>query len=295
MLTTTFWGTRGSIASPGPETVRYGGNTACVEVRAGDHVLIFDAGTGIRPLGVSLLKEFEDRQLTVHLFISHTHWDHIQGFPFFVPAYRPTTTINVYGAPGQGKSLEKVLRGQMEADYFPVGLGDLAATIDVHEFRGQPIDIGDVRVDAAYINHPAMNLAYRVTAENRRIVYATDHEPYAHTLDHVAHRGEDGRHFGERLDKALIEFSTGADLYIGDAQYTDEEYAARIGWGHSPLSATVDLALAASVRTLAMFHHDPMHADDVVEEMERTARRLVAARGGTMECFAAAERQTVIV
>jgi phosphoribosyl 1,2-cyclic phosphodiesterase len=291
----TFWGTRGSIASPGPDTVRYGGNTSCVEVRAGGQILIFDAGTGLRALGLSLLKDFGDEPLTVHLFISHTHWDHIQGFPFFVPAYRPNTTVHVYGAPGQGKSLEKVLRGQMEADYFPVGLADLAATIDVHEFRAQPFDIGDVRVDATYVNHPAMNLAYRVTFGGRRVVYATDHEPYAKTLDHVAGKGEDGRVFGERLDKDLVAFGTGADLYIGDAQYTDEEYPGRIGWGHSPLSHTVDLALAARVRTLALFHHDPMHSDDVVAGMERLAREMIAARGGTMECFAAAEGQSLTV
>jgi len=210
----TFWGTRGSIASPGPDTVRYGGNTSCVEVRAGDHVLVFDAGTGLRPLGVSLLKDCKDPPLTVHLFISHTHWDHIQGFPFFMPAYRQGTQIHIYGAPGQGKSLEKMLRGQMEADYFPVALGDLAAGIDVHEFRAQGFEIGDVRVDALYLNHPPMNLAYRVAFGGRRLIYATDHEPYAKTLDHLGQRGDEGRAFGERLDRDLIEFVTGADLYM---------------------------------------------------------------------------------
>jgi phosphoribosyl 1,2-cyclic phosphodiesterase len=289
----TFWGTRGSIASPGPDTVRYGGNTSCVDVRAGGHVLVFDAGTGLRPLGLALAEAFNERPLTIHLFISHTHWDHIQGFPFFVPAYKPETTIHVYGAPGQGRSLEKILRGQMEADYFPVGLGDLAAAIDVHEFRGSPFDIGDVRVDATYLNHPAMNLAYRVTSGGRRLVYATDHEPYAKTLDHVAGRGEEGRAFGERLDQELIEFAMGADLYIADAQYTDEEYPSRIGWGHSPLSATVELAVSARVKSLALFHHDPMHGDDVVARMERTARDVIAERGATIHCFAAAEGQSL--
>jgi phosphoribosyl 1,2-cyclic phosphodiesterase len=289
----TFWGTRGSIPSPGPDTVRYGGNTSCVDVRAGGHVLVFDAGTGLRPLGLALAQDFKDRPLTVHLFISHTHWDHIQGFPFFVPAYRPETTIHVYGAPGQGRSLEKILRGQMEADYFPVGLGDLAATIDVHEFRATPFDIGDIRVDATYLNHPAMNLAYRVTSGGRRLVYATDHEPYAKTLDHVAGRGEEGRAFGERLDQELMEFAMGADLYIADAQYTDEEYPSRVGWGHSPLSATVELAVNARVKSLALFHHDPMHGDDVVTRMERTARDVIAARGATIHCFAAAEGQSL--
>ena len=292
-MNVTFWGTRGSIPSPGPDTVRYGGNTSCVEVRADGHVLIFDAGTGIRSLGLALAREFKGQPLTVHLFISHTHWDHIQGFPFFVPAYTPDTTIHVYGAPGQGQSFEKVLRGQMEADYFPVGLYDMTATIDVHEFRAAPFEIGSVRVDAAHVNHPAMNLAYRVTCDGRRLVYATDVEPYANTLDHVAGRGADGRMFGEKLDRELVEFVAGADLHIADAQYTDDEYPAKVGWGHSALSATVDLAVAARVKSLALFHHDPMHADDVVAAMEHTARESIAARGAEIQCFAAAEGQSL--
>jgi phosphoribosyl 1,2-cyclic phosphodiesterase len=289
----TFWGTRGSIPSPGPDTLHYGGNTACVDVRAGGHLLVFDAGTGLRPLGVAMARDFKARALTVHLFISHTHWDHIQGFPFFLPAYRRENTIHVYGAPGQGRSLEKVLRGQMEDDYFPVGLGDLAATIDVHEYRGSPFDIGDLRVDAIYVNHPAMTLAYRVTCEGRRLVYATDHEPYAKTLAHVAGRGVEDRAYGERLDQRLVEFAMGADLYIGDAQYTDDEYPARIGWGHSPVTATVELALAARAKALALFHHDPMHGDDVIARLERAGREVVAAHGASMHCFAAAEGQSL--
>ena len=291
----TFWGTRGSIPSPGPDTVRYGGNTSCVDVRADGHVLIFDAGTGIRSLGLALEREFKDQPLTVHLFISHTHWDHIQGFPFFVPAYRPDTMIHVYGAPGQGQSLEKVLRGQMEADYFPVGLCDLAATVDVHEFRASPFVIGNVRVDAAHVNHPAMNLAYRVTGEGRQVVYATDLEPYAKTLDHLAGRGDEGRVFGEKLDRELVEFASGADLHIADAQYTDEEYPSKVGWGHSSLSAAVNLAVAARVKSLALFHHDPVHSDHVVATMEQTARDMIAAQGADIHCFAAAEGQSVML
>jgi phosphoribosyl 1,2-cyclic phosphodiesterase len=285
----TFWGTRGSIAAPGPETARYGGNTACVEVRADRHILILDAGTGIRPLGLALAREFSGRPLTVHLFITHTHWDHIQGFPFFVPVFARDTTIRVYGAPGQGRSLEKVLRGQMESDYFPVGLGDLAATIDVQEFRGTDIEIGDVTVAATYLNHPGMNLAYRVSHAGRRLVYATDHEPYAQTLDRLAGRGDEGRVFGERLDAGVVAFAHEADLLIADAQYTDEEYTRRIGWGHSPLSATVALATAARVKALALYHHDPLHADDVVAEMERLACAMIAAGGAAIRCFAAAD------
>jgi phosphoribosyl 1,2-cyclic phosphodiesterase len=289
----TFWGTRGSIPAPGPDTTRYGGNTACLEVRAGGHVLIFDAGTGIRPLGLALMREFAGRRLTAHLFISHTHWDHIQGFPFFAPAQTAGMTIHVYGAPGQGRSLEKLLRGQMEADYFPQDLGDLAATIDIHEVRGRDIEIDDVRVASTYLNHPGMTLGYRVTAGGRRFVYATDHEPYTETLDHVGGRAAEGRVYGARLDDTLVAFAAGADLHVADAQFTDDEYADRTGWGHSSLSAAIGLGLAAQVKALALFHHDPMHGDDVIEAMERAARAAIAARGASMECFAAAEGRSV--
>jgi phosphoribosyl 1,2-cyclic phosphodiesterase len=294
-LGVTFWGTRGSIAAPGPATTVYGGNTSCVEVRAGEDILIFDAGTGIRELGLALIKEFHNRPLTVHLFISHTHRDHIQGFPFFMPAYMPGTTVQLYGAPGPGRSLEKLLAGQMNPDYFPVALGDMAAKIQMHEFQGTSFQIGNTTVAATYLNHPGMTLGYRVTTGGKTIVYATDNEQYRATLEHVGQRAEAGRQFGQHLDEAFVSFVSGADLYIGEAQYTDEEYRERIGWGHSPLSATVEVALKANVKSLALFHHDPMHSDDVVAAMEAEARRLVTSRGGTLHCFAAREGQKLEV
>jgi phosphoribosyl 1,2-cyclic phosphodiesterase len=288
-----FWGTRGSIATPGPQTLGYGGNTSCVEVRAGDQILIFDAGTGIRELGVALMHEAQAAPLTLHLFISHTHWDHIQGLPFFLPAYQANATIHVYGSPGQGRSLEKVLRGQMDADYFPVALGDMASTMRVHEYRAASWQLGDVAIDAMYLNHPGMNLGYRVRHGGKTLIYATDHEPYRHTLDQVARRAEAGREFGGRLDEEFVRFVAGADLYIGEAQYTDEEYTAKVGWGHSSLSATVEVALKAQVRRLALFHHDPMHADDVITAMVEVAQRLIAAQLSPLQCFAAREGQIV--
>ncbi len=290
-----FWGTRGSIATPGSLTLGYGGNTSCVEVRAGKAVLIFDAGTGIRELGLSLVEEAKGTPLTLHLFISHTHWDHIQGFPFFVPAYLPSTTLHVYGSPGQGRSLEKILRGQMDADYFPVALGDLSSNMRVHEFRGGEFAIGDTAISAMYLNHPGMNLGYRIVHGGKTVVYATDNEPYRYTLDHLARRAEAGREFGGRLDEEFVRFVTGADLYIGEAQYTDEEYPHKIGWGHSSLSATVEVALKAHVKALALFHHDPMHGDEVVSAMVEVAQRLVSSQLSPLRCFAAREGQVLDV
>ena len=294
-LTVSFWGTRGSIAAPGPATTLYGGNTACVEIRSGQDILVFDAGTGIRELGLALAKEFRGRALTIHLFISHTHWDHIQGFPFFVPAYSPGTTLHIYGSAGRGQSLKGVLSGQMQSDYFPVSLGDLVSSIHVHEYRGEPFRIGDATVSATYLNHPGMALGYRVERAGKAVVYATDHEPYRATLEAGSREAEAGRRFGRVLDDAFVGFVKGADLYIGEAQYTDLEYPAKVGWGHSSLSATVEVALQGGVKALALFHHDPMHSDDVVTGMEALAKELIAERGVALRCFAAREGQTVEV
>ena len=292
-MTVTFWGVRGSIATPGPATTRFGGNTSCVELRCGGDILIFDAGTGIRELGQALLKEFEGRPLTVHLFVSHTHWDHIQGFPFFMPAYQPTTTIHVYGTSGQGRPLEKLLRGQMDPDYFPVAFGDMGATLRVHEYRATPFTIGDTTVSGIYLNHPGMNLGYRVTHGGRSLVYATDNEPYRHTLARFGQRQEGAHELGAQLDDDLVQFVAGTDLYIGEAQYTDEEYPAKVGWGHSSVSATVEVALKGNVKALALFHHDPMHSDETVAAMAESAQRLCAARGSALRCFAAYEGQVI--
>ena len=288
-----FWGTRGSIATPGPETTIHGGNTSCVELRCGTDILIFDAGTGIRPLGLTLMEEFGEQPFTLHLFISHTHWDHIQGFPFFMPAYSPRATIHVYGSTGQGHPLEKILRGQMQGDYFPVAHGDLKAAIHVHEFTGEPFQIGDATVNATYLNHPGMTLGYRVSCGGKSFVYATDNEPYRHTLEHLGQRAQSGRDFGRQLDAEFVRFIAGADIYIGEAQYTDEEYPERIGWGHSSISATVDVALEAGVRALAFFHHDPLHDDSAVAAMAQAAIQRIEARGATLQCFAAREGQVL--
>src|SRR5262249_39858777 len=187
---------------------------------------------------------------------------------------------------------ERLLAGQMNPDYFPVALGDLAAKVQMHEFRGPNFQIGDIAVAATYLNHPGMTLGYKILCGDKAIVYATDNEQYTSTLEHVGQRAEAGRAFGQRLDEAFVSFVSQADLYIGEAQYTDAEYPEKIGWGHSPLSATVEVALKAGAKALALFHHDPMHSDDAVAQMEAEAQRLVASRGGAPRCLAAREGQT---
>jgi phosphoribosyl 1,2-cyclic phosphodiesterase len=264
-----FWGVRGSIASPGPDTAEVGGNTSCVEVNCGETRLILDAGTGLRRLGDALLA---GGPVDATLLLSHLHWDHIQGLPFFVPAYLRSTRLEVVGTGGGAASLRSVLAGQMTAPVFPVRLDELGADLRVREVRsGDAFDVGEVRVRAVRLNHPGGVLAYRIEHAGRSVVYATDTEHYA------------------CVDPALRALAEGADVLIYDSQYTPEEYRgdggrSRVGWGHSTYVAGAELARAAGVGRYLLFHHDPQRTDAGVDEIERAARDLfpssVAAREG---------------
>jgi len=294
MMKVRFWGTRGSIPTPGPSTVHYGGNTSCVELRAGDQILIFDAGTGIRDLGNYLLQEFNSRPLTLHVFLSHTHWDHIQGFPFFLPAYEDRNTLHLYGPPGRDKSLEKILKVQMDLDYFPIELGDLSPNIQVHEVR-LPQKLGKLTVEPFYLNHPALCLAYSISDGKRKVVYATDNEPYHDLLRQQNRRASQTSDFPTYLDEKFVEFLSRADLYIGEAQYTNVEYKEKKGWGHSPLESTVRFAVQANVKKLALFHHDPLHDDQFIDRMIEDAKQLVGMYAGQTECIGAREGMEIIL
>lgn len=260
----TFWGVRGSIPSPGPDTVGIGGNTSCVEVRAGKLLLVFDGGTGLRLLGKSLLGEMP---VTAHLFFSHVHWDHIQGFPFFDPAFVPGNVIHLYGGNNVSRTLEETLAGQMDHPNFPVHLSDMGAKMifhDVHEHRPVELDAGDGHkaiVSAAHGNHPNGVWAYRVDHRSKSVVYATDTEHYA------------------VVDARLVRLAKGVDLLVYDSQYTPEEYAGtsgtggpKIGWGHSTFEEATKLARAAGAKRLVLYHHDPAQSDVAVLDKERRAR-----------------------
>ena len=296
----TFWGVRGSIPSPGKDTAEVGGNTSCVSLRTDDsRLIIFDAGTGIRLLGMDLMKrEFAHGGHTGYLFFSHTHWDHIQGFPFFMPAFvgardeqkkpimEKTNTFHLYGAKKVFERLENTLRGQMEYQYFPIELDGMGANIHFHELQEEPLKIGQNIIIPQHLNHPNGVLAYRVENKDggKVIVYATDTEHY-----------QDGE-----LDVNILKIAQNADIFIYDAMYTPSEYhghlqrnplalkAPRIGWGHSTWLEGTRLAKAANVKQLILFHHDPEHTDNFLRSIEQEAQKdfpntLLAVEGMELE------------
>ena len=279
-----FWGVRGSIASPGPGTVRYGGNTPCVEIRAGDQLIIVDSGTGIRELGVALMKEGSGRPLSGSLFIGHSHWDHIQGFPFFTPLFLPTSRFDVYGMHGTTKSFRDVMADQMHSTYFPVQMKDLGSKPNFHELNA-PVHVGPVKVSYHYLNHPGITVGFRFEHDGKVVSYISDHEPYG-----KLNKSGD---FADKEDAAIARFVEGSDLLICEAQYTADEYKLKRGWGHSSFGDVLDLAQKAGVKRLALFHHDPSHDDEQMARHEADCAALVSSRHATLEVFAAREGQVV--
>lgn len=257
LFTIHFWGVRGSIASPGPETVRYGGNTPCVEMRVGCERLIFDGGTGLRILGESLLSQMP---LEAHMFFTHSHWDHIQGFPFFKPAFVKGNRFHVYGAIApNGATIEKRLRDQMLHPNFPVPIQVMGSDLRFYDLEiGEKVQIGELLIENARLNHPGEAVGYRVNWRGCSAAYVTDTE-----------------HFAGKLDENVLMLARNADVLIIDAAYTDEEYnsdrSSKVGWGHSTWQEGVKVAKAANVKKLVIFHHDPLHNDDFLDRVGEQA------------------------
>lgn len=286
-----FWGTRGSIATPGPTTLRYGGNTSCVELRTqAGTLLIFDCGTGARLLGQELAGRDGPREGSI--LLSHSHWDHIQGFPFFAPIFSPESSFTIYAPSGGEKRLSEVLSGQMEYTYFPVSLDQLGSQISFQDLGEDTFSIGEATVQTQYLNHTALTLAYRVTVGGVSVVYATDHEPHARRLwqpdDEAGLRS--AVHHG---DQRHIDFLSGADLVVHDAQYTEQELAQKTGWGHSSVEYAVDVCNEAGVKRLALFHHDPSHDDDLLDHLVAACQRRAERIGADLAVFGACEGRGV--
>ncbi len=281
-----FWGTRGSIATPGPGTIRYGGNTACIEVRSDAGALaVLDCGTGARELGIALAAEALAAGRPSHgsLLIGHTHWDHIQGLPFFTPLFAPGNAWQVYGPRGLGQSLAETLAGQMQYVYFPVAVDQLGAEVTFHDLVEGELDIDDLHVTAQYLNHPALTLGYRIEADDGVLVYASDHEPHDPDL------AQGGDLLASPADARHVAFLHGADVVVHDTQYLGAEFGAKTGWGHSTVEYVVDAARLAEVGTLVLFHHDPTRDDEAVDDLLALAQARATSTGYTGRIIAAAE------
>jgi len=316
--------------------MRYGGNTPCVEIRTTDEQLVvLDCGTGAQGLGQALLTS-GGSPVQGHLLLTHMHWDHIQGLPFFAPLFAPGNEWDIYGPGNPRQSLQALLAGQMAYPYFPIALQQFGATMRYHTLAECAFRIGRLRVTSRYLNHPALTLGYRLETGSVTVVYATDHEPHMPYRPAVAGRtrkgpdgpaptqsrqGPDGPKSGHtddpistptprtrsvrlsrqespgwlahREEQGHIAFLAGADLVIHDAQYSMAEYQQRLGWGHSPVEYVVDVALAAQVKRLALFHHEPWHDDETLDRLVEACRQRVMVCGGTLQVFAAAEGQVL--
>lgn len=258
MFYVRFWGVRGSIPVPGPNTNKFGGNTTCLEVRAGPNVIIMDAGTGIRGLGNELLKE---QPITAKMFFTHVHWDHIQGFPFFIPAFIKGNRLDLYGAAKTANTLPDTLIGQMNYPNFPVSLNTMGSELAFHDLaEGEAVQYGDAVITNAKLNHPGGVYGYRVEYQGHSVVFATDTE-----------------HMPEP-DPKLVALARDADVLIYDAMYTTDEYngavgISRVGWGHSTWPEGIKVAKAAGAKKLVLFHHDPEHDDEAIRQIEAEAQQ----------------------
>lgn len=277
-----FWGVRGSIPKPGSETLKYGGNTSCVQCTSdAGEMLIIDAGTGAYNLGMFLLsqnKEFYKGSIC----LSHTHWDHIQGLPFFAPFSNPRNEWDIYGPYGFGQSIEQSLKGQMLHQYFPISLKEFEAKISYHDLLEGEFMIGGMRVKTHYLNHTALTLGFRIEVDGVVVIYACDHEPFAKNL-----AGGEGTIGGQ--DLRHIEFLRGADLLIHDSQYSVSEYSNKIGWGHSTPEYVIRIAKEAGIKNVVLTHHDPLRSDEDLDRLNRRIHEKLTLDGSSMKVLLAYE------
>ena len=276
--TMNLWGARGSTPTPGAKFLRHGGNTSCMSVTHEGQVFIFDAGSGIRDLGQDLM---DGTILKLNLFVTHTHWDHIQGFPFFMPAYSPDFEITVWGAEGFGKDLESIFRGQLDRDYFPVQMEDMQSTLNFRHLTTNPVTVNGVDVHWEYAQHPGATVGYKIDIAGRKVVWLPDNEflqgylgdPEDVTRDHPL----------VAPYRKIIQFVSDADIVIHEAQYTNEEYLAKIGWGHCCVSNACLLMKLANVKRWIVTHHDPTHDDAFLENKLGLTRQILDRIGHPIE------------
>ncbi|MBD3272106.1 MAG: MBL fold metallo-hydrolase [Elusimicrobia bacterium] len=270
-----FWGVRGSVAGPGEDTVFYGGNTSCIELRAANNdLIILDAGTGIRKLGNAIVGNQEDTNFS--LFLSHAHWDHIEGLPFFKPLYFKKYRVGIYGSPPKNQRLKSVINHALHQPYFPVSMKELKADISFHDITELSIKVGTLTVDIIPVNHPSHTVAFRFSEQDKKIIYMTDNELFCPTSVITPY-------------EQLIEFCRNVDILIHDAMYTHEEWNDHKGWGHSSIPNAVQLGLDAQVKLLILHHHDPERTDKQEDAIVKTIQTQIKKQKSSMICEAARE------
>ena len=288
-----FWGVRGSIASPGPKTVRYGGNTTCIEIRTDNNeLIILDAGTGIFPLSQTLLAELP---VTANVLITHSHWDHIQGLPFFIPNFIPGSTLRLHGGfdPVSGKGIEQVMSVQLQYSFFPVREAEMKARIEyITLVPGESHQIGSATITPCMLNHPVIDLGYRIESHGKSVFFTGDHEPPYN----IYQPGDDGydeyQEFVNDKNAAIIEAIRDVDVFIADCSYTDAEYPSKIGWGHGTFSSSIASAKQANAKVLICTHHEPTRSDDALEEVFQDALKTNARIAAGMDIRLAREGET---
>lgn len=261
-----FWGVRGSIASPGPHTVRYGGNTTCIEVRTdSNELIILDAGTGIFPLSQTLLAELPVR---ANVLITHSHWDHIQGLPFFIPNFIPGNVLRLHGAhdPVSGQGVEQVMSVQLQYSYFPVREAEMKGTIEyVTLMPEQSIQVGSATITPYLLNHPVINFGYRIEANGKSVFFTGDHEPPYNIYAPEDAEYAEYQSFVDEKQASIIQAMRGVDVLIADTSYTAQEYPAKVGWGHGTFKTSIEAACQAGTKVLYCTHHEPTRSDDALE------------------------------
>jgi phosphoribosyl 1,2-cyclic phosphodiesterase len=286
-----FWGVRGSIPSPGPATVKYGGNTTCIEVRTDSgELIILDAGTGIFPLSQSLFSEFP---LVANIFNTHTHWDHIQGLPFFIPFFVPGNRVKIHGAddPESQKDISEILSAQLKYRFFPIREAELKADIEYFSLKeGEKVTIGDAVVTPVEMNHPVINFGYRIDCNGKSLFFTGDHEPLRNI--HSQEEPEKHAEYKEVMaqkNKAILDVITGVDVLIADTSYTPDEYMQKIGWGHGTFDSSIQMAKEAKAKKLYCTHHEPTRSDNALEAVFAEAISRNTQYVGDAECFLAYE------
>jgi len=293
-----FWGVRGSYAAPFATHLGVGGNTSCVEIRSGDHLLICDAGTGIIPLGNELVQQDKIREIMV--ILTHYHWDHVCGLPFFVPAFVPDWKINFFGPGDSPKLIEEHVSAQMQAPYFPVGTETWLAETNYLTSQNDSFQYGPMKIDFSNVHHPGITYGYKIEVNNKTIIYASDNE-CMFIEKSIKHRADEFNEEEHELYKEMIHeehqselnLIQNADILIHDAQYTPEDYDKKRGWGHSCYIDTINTAIDANVKVLYLFHHDPNYDDDAMEAILKHSNEIIKEKGASLICHIAKEGMVI--